>query len=82
MLSRVAAMVRGRGYEIANLDAVVVAEAPKLAPFIAQMRERLASALGIHPDRISIKAKTNEGLDAIGRGEAIAAYAVALVVAG
>ncbi len=62
---------------ITHIDGVVVTEKPKLAPHIPAMRESLATALGIRSDQINLKAKTNEGVDAIGRGEAIAAHAVA-----
>ncbi len=62
---------------IANIDAVVITEKPKLGPHFPAMREALAQALGITPDRINLKAKTNEGVDAIGRGEALAAQAIA-----
>jgi 2-C-methyl-D-erythritol 2,4-cyclodiphosphate synthase len=62
---------------ITHIDAVVICERPKLGPHFPAMREALARALDIHPDHINLKAKTNEGVDAIGRGEAIAAHAVA-----
>ena len=58
----------------------MIAERPKLRPYIDAMRERLADPLGLPPDAISIKAKTAEGLDAVGRGEAVAVHAVATVV--
>src|SRR5581483_4951948 len=67
------------GWKPANVDATVVCERPRLAPFIREMQWHLAEALGIAPDQVSVKAKTNEGLDAIGRGEAIAAQAIMLV---
>jgi 2-C-methyl-D-erythritol 2,4-cyclodiphosphate synthase len=57
----------------------VIAEAPRLGPQVGAMSAALATALGLDPARVSVKAKTNEGLDAIGRGEAIAAHAVATV---
>lgn len=79
LLRRSAALVRNAGHHIANLDIVVVVERPKIAPHLACMREGLARALGIAVDRVSVKGKTNEGVDAIGRGEAIAAHAVALL---
>ncbi len=67
------------GYEIVNVDAVVIAERPKLAPHIEAIRASLAAVLGVEPARISVKGKTNEGVDAIGRGEAMAVHAVVLV---
>jgi 2-C-methyl-D-erythritol 2,4-cyclodiphosphate synthase len=66
-----------RGLHIVHIDAVVVAERPKLGPHFPAMREALARALGIHSEQINLKAKTNEGVDSIGRGEAIAAHAIA-----
>jgi 2-C-methyl-D-erythritol 2,4-cyclodiphosphate synthase len=62
---------------ITHIDAVVICERPKLGPHFPAMREALARALGIHPEEINLKAKTNEGVDAVGRGEAIAAHVVA-----
>jgi 2-C-methyl-D-erythritol 2,4-cyclodiphosphate synthase len=62
---------------ISHLDAVVICERPKLGPHFPAMRAALAKSLGIAPEQISLKAKTNEGMDAIGRGEAIAAHTVA-----
>jgi 2-C-methyl-D-erythritol 4-phosphate cytidylyltransferase / 2-C-methyl-D-erythritol 2,4-cyclodiphosphate synthase len=67
------------GYDIANIDATIMAERPKIMPHIPEMRARLAGALGIDHSRINIKAKTSEGLDAVGRGEAIAAQAIVLI---
>lgn len=68
-------MLDERGLDVGNIDAVVVTEKPKLGAHFSAMRASLAEALGIEPGRINLKAKTNEGVDAIGRGEAIAAYA-------
>jgi len=67
---------------IEHIDAVVILEKPKLGPHFPKMREALAKSLGVKPETIHLKAKTNEGVDAIGRGEAIAAYVVATVTAG
>lgn len=69
-----------RDYQIANIDATILAERPKLLPHIPAMKARLAEAMNIAPAQLNIKAKTNEGLDAIGRGEAIAAQAIALLM--
>jgi len=69
----------GRAF-ISHIDAVVIAERPKLGPHFPAMQTALADALGIEPDKINLKAKTNEGVDAIGRGEAIAAHAVATIL--
>jgi len=68
-----------KGFEIEHVDAVVIAERPKLGPHFPRMREALAKSLGVTPERIRLKAKTNEGVDAIGRGEAIASYVVATI---
>jgi 2-C-methyl-D-erythritol 4-phosphate cytidylyltransferase / 2-C-methyl-D-erythritol 2,4-cyclodiphosphate synthase len=79
LLRQAAALVRGAGHDIANVDVVVVLERPKIAPHKAAIRDGLAGALGVAPSRVSVKGKTNEGMDAVGRGEAIAAHAVALL---
>ena len=78
-LARVSTLIRDCGYRIENIDMTIFAEKPKIAPYSTQMRETLASVLRLDASRINIKAKTNEGLDAIGRGEAIAAQAIALI---
>lgn len=79
LLRIVVGMMSQRGFRIENVDATILAERPRLSPFIEAMRNRLAEILDLAPDQVSIKAKTHEGLDAIGRGEAIAAYAICLV---
>ena len=79
LLARVVELIAERGYRVANVDAVVMAEQPKLRPHIEAMRERLASTLRIDIDSVSVKAKTSEGLESVGRGEAMAAQAVALI---
>jgi 2-C-methyl-D-erythritol 2,4-cyclodiphosphate synthase len=78
-LESVHADVRGAGYEMSNVDVTILAERPKIAPFKAEMIARLTQVLGVPRERINIKAGTNEGCDAIGRGEAIAAHAVVLL---
>jgi 2-C-methyl-D-erythritol 2,4-cyclodiphosphate synthase len=67
-------------FAIEHVDAVVIMEKPKLGPHFPKMREALAKALGVGAEKIHLKAKTNEGVDAIGRGEAIAAHVVATLV--
>jgi len=67
------------GYAIVNVDATIGLERPKLAPYIPRMRKKLAAALGIKPEQVSVKAKTGEGLDAVGQGEALRADAVAII---
>ncbi|RPJ75376.1 MAG: 2-C-methyl-D-erythritol 2,4-cyclodiphosphate synthase [Acidobacteria bacterium] len=79
LLAQAASLVRARGYAIVNVDASVIAERPKLGPHRAAMVASLASALGLPCEAVSVKAKTNEGVDATGRGEAIAVHAVALL---
>jgi 2-C-methyl-D-erythritol 2,4-cyclodiphosphate synthase len=76
-LEHVRGLVAERGLRISHLDAIVITEKPKLGPHFPAMRESLAAALGIDLEHINLKAKTNEGVDAVGRGEAIAAQAVA-----
>ena len=66
-----------KNFAIEHVDAVVIMEKPKLGPHFPQMREALAKSLGVAPEKIHLKAKTNEGVDAIGHGEAIAAHVVA-----
>ncbi|HEY9700557.1 MAG TPA: 2-C-methyl-D-erythritol 2,4-cyclodiphosphate synthase [Trichocoleus sp.] len=79
LLRKVNELIQARGWQINNLDSVIVAERPKIKPHIAAMRDRLANVLQIDPDRISIKATTNEKLGPVGREEGISAYAVALL---
>jgi 2-C-methyl-D-erythritol 2,4-cyclodiphosphate synthase len=76
-LEHVERLVRGEGLLIEYLDAVVILEKPKLGPHFPMMREALRRALGVSSEVIHLKAKTNEGVDAIGRGEAIAAHVIA-----
>lgn len=79
LLRRVNADLLHRGWRVINVDGTVVAQAPRLAPFVDAMRENLASCLEVPVDRISVKATTSEGLGFTGRGEGIAAYAVCMV---
>jgi 2-C-methyl-D-erythritol 2,4-cyclodiphosphate synthase len=76
-LERVRELLAAHALRIAHIDAVVITEKPKLGPHFPAMREALGRALGIPPAAINLKAKTNEGVDAIGQGEAIAAQAIA-----
>lgn len=78
-LEEAARQVRARGGRILNVDATVLAQRPRLAPHVAAMRERIASALGVSPAQVGVKATTNEGLGFVGREEGIAAMAVAAV---
>ena len=72
-------LAREAGWEVANIDSTVRTERPRLAPYIAHIRERIAEICGIEVGQVSVKAKTAEGLDAIGRGDAMAASAVVLL---
>jgi 2-C-methyl-D-erythritol 4-phosphate cytidylyltransferase / 2-C-methyl-D-erythritol 2,4-cyclodiphosphate synthase len=79
LLETAVARVREAGYRLVNVDVVVIAQQPQIGPHTGAMRERLASALGLDAGAVAIKGKTNEGVDATGRGEAIAVHAVALL---
>jgi len=79
LLARAAAAVREAGYEVGHVDVTVILESPKILEHVGAMRRALAAAIGIDPGSVSVKGKTNEGVDAVGRGDAIAAHAVALV---
>jgi 2-C-methyl-D-erythritol 2,4-cyclodiphosphate synthase len=82
LLEAIRDMLRAKGTRIVNVDATLLAEAPKIAPHAPAMRAALGRALGIEPERVSVKATTHERLGALGREEGIAAMAVALVEAG
>jgi 2-C-methyl-D-erythritol 2,4-cyclodiphosphate synthase len=79
MLRESTQRVAGRGFRVMNVDITVILERPKIAPYLDEIRNQLAAAIAIPVDRINVKGKTNEGVDAVGRGEAIAAHAVALL---
>ena len=79
LLKEVCRRVRAAGYAIENIDATILCQQPKLRPFIAQMRARLAAACGIAEGGVSVKATTEEGLGFTGQGEGIAAHAVCLL---
>ena len=80
-VDEVYAKLAAAGFRVGNLDVTVLAERPKLKAFKRPMADNLAQLLHIHPDQVNVKAGTNEGCDAIGRGEAIAAHAVVLLMA-
>jgi 2-C-methyl-D-erythritol 2,4-cyclodiphosphate synthase len=80
LLAEAARRVRAKGYEIGNVDTTVVAQAPKLAPHIAAMRERIAQVLGVSVDQVNVKAKTAEKMGPVGEGLAMEARAVVLLV--
>ena len=79
LLQHVGSLLEEKGYVIGNIDATIIAQKPKLAPFIPQMKNNLASAFGIDPDRVNVKATTEEGLGFTGSLEGIAAQAVILI---
>ncbi|MFY9781171.1 MAG: 2-C-methyl-D-erythritol 2,4-cyclodiphosphate synthase [Candidatus Baltobacteraceae bacterium] len=79
LLEACAGMVRAAGYELGNVDATVVVQAPRLAPHLAAIRSSVAAALHVEPEAVSVKAKTSEGMGYTGDGTGIAAYAVALL---
>jgi 2-C-methyl-D-erythritol 2,4-cyclodiphosphate synthase len=82
LLDKVVEKLEERGYSVVNIDATVVAERPRLREYVDDMRHNLAHVLGIDMDNVSVKASTNNGVGDIGRGEGIAAFAVALIEGG
>lgn len=81
LLREAVSLVKGQGYVLANLDATIIAQAPKMKPHISKMQANLADAFGCAPNQISVKATTEEGLGFTGRGEGISAQAVVLLAA-
>lgn len=79
LLKSVGGLLKHAGYAVVNIDATVLAQKPKLAPYIEEMRRRIAETLGISHDRVSVKATTEEGLGFTGEGKGIAVHAVALI---
>jgi len=79
LLARTAELVRGKGFAVGNIDVTIIAQVPRLAGFISEMRKRMSDGLGLRPSQVTIKATTTNGLGSIGRGEGIAAQCVALV---
>lgn len=82
LLANVSSRLREAGWELGNIDSVVIAERPRLAAYQQAMRDGVARALGVPRDSVSVKIKSNEGCGAIGRGEAIASHAIARIVRG
>ena len=80
LLRHVVTLLKERGYQIANIDSTIITEHPKLKPYITEMRQTLATTLEIDIEQVSVKAKTNEKLDAVGQGEAMQAQAIALLI--
>ena len=79
LLAHVVELVGKKGLRVTQVDSVIIAQEPKLAPHFAAMREALARTLGLEPAQVNVKAKTTEGLEAVGRGEAMAANAIAVL---
>jgi 2-C-methyl-D-erythritol 2,4-cyclodiphosphate synthase len=79
LLSRTSELLKAKGFKIANIDVTIMAQSPKLAPFIPEMRKRIGQASGVDSTRVTIKATTSNSLGFIGRGEGIAAQAVTLI---
>ncbi|HEY9593013.1 MAG TPA: 2-C-methyl-D-erythritol 2,4-cyclodiphosphate synthase [Spirochaetia bacterium] len=82
LLRKTAAMLAARGVRIVNVDCIVVIERPRILPHVVEMRRRMAEDMGIDVERVTVKAKTAEGLDSVGSGDAVAAQAVALLEEG
>ena len=80
LLEWVMGMLEEKGYAVGNVDATVIAQRPKLSPYIPEMREKLAAVMRVPADRVDVKATTEEGLGFTGTGEGVAAHSVALIV--
>lgn len=79
LLREVCRMLRNQGWEIQNIDSTIIAEQPRVAPFVPEMKREIAQAMDVEIDAVGIKATTNEGLGSIGRGEGISCFAVSLI---
>jgi 2-C-methyl-D-erythritol 2,4-cyclodiphosphate synthase len=79
LLVRVIGLAHERGLHVVNVDSTIMLEAPQLQPYVYSMREKIAEALGVELSVVSVKAKTNEGLDAVGQGLAVSAQAIVLI---
>jgi len=79
ILTKVKTLIHKRGYDINNIDSVIIAQEPRLSPFIEEMKNNISKILDIPSSHINIKSTTNEGMDSIGKGEAIASHAVVLI---
>lgn len=80
LLAKVGDIVKSKGYVLSNVDCTIVAQAPKMLPFISQMRENIARALNVDVDQVNVKATTEEKLGFTGRGEGISAHSVCLIM--
>jgi 2-C-methyl-D-erythritol 2,4-cyclodiphosphate synthase len=79
ILSKTVEMLKDKGFRVINLDSTIMAEAPKLSPYKAEMQKNISRIIEIEPERVNVKATTSETLGLIGRGEGIAAFCVALI---
>jgi 2-C-methyl-D-erythritol 2,4-cyclodiphosphate synthase len=79
LLSKTSELLKAKGLNVANIDVTIIAQSPKLAPFIPEMKKRIGQTLGIDSTQVTVKATTANGLGFIGRGEGVAAQSVALV---
>ncbi|TEU16866.1 MAG: 2-C-methyl-D-erythritol 2,4-cyclodiphosphate synthase [Dehalococcoidia bacterium] len=79
LLSKTGELLKAKGFKVVNIDVTIIAQNPKLSPFVAEMRKRLSKVLGVESTQVTIKATTTNGLGFIGRGEGIVAQALALI---
>jgi 2-C-methyl-D-erythritol 2,4-cyclodiphosphate synthase len=79
LLEDVVGKLRAKGYRLANVDSTIIAQAPRLSPHLAAMQKMIAGVLQVDPELVNVKVKSGEGLDAVGREEAVAAQAVCLI---
>jgi len=79
LLEDVVGKLRAKGYRLSNVDSTIIAQAPRLSPYLAAMQKTIAEVLQVDPDLVNVKVKSGEGLDAVGREEAVAAQAVCLI---
>ena len=79
LLGRISELIKAKGFKVVNIDTTIIAQRPKLSPFIPEMREKISQALGIESTQVTVKTTTTDGLGFIGRGEGIAAQSVALI---
>ncbi|BFU90102.1 MAG: 2C-methyl-D-erythritol 2,4-cyclodiphosphate synthase [Nitrospira sp.] len=82
LLEDVMAKLKAKGYRVGNIDSVIVAQAPRLGPHLPAMQKKITETAGIEPDLVNVKVKSGEGLDAVGREEAMIAHAVCLIEPG
>ena len=82
LLEDVLGKLRAKGYRLSNIDSTIIAQAPRLSPYLATMQKTIADVLQVDPELVNVKVKSGEGLDAIGREEAMAAQAVCLIERG